>query len=116
MVVHAFGYVAGWLGLAAVAEFLMNSSLTRDLIFTALFLCTTGWVVLQGIENGIERWSKRLMPTLVLLLVGLIIYMGTLAGASDCFTVYLVPDFSQLSDPSIYLAAMGQAFFRCRSA
>ena len=111
MVVHALGYVASWLGLTMIAEFLMTSSLWRDLLFTALFLCVTGWVVLQGIEHGIERWSKRLMPTLVVLLLGLIAYMGTLAGASDGFQVYLVPDFSQLSDPSIYLAAMGQAFF-----
>lgn len=111
MVVHALGYLASAAELTTVAEFLLTSSLTRDLVFTALFLLTTGLVVLQGIENGIERWSKRLMPTLVVLLLGLIIYMSTLAGASKGFDTYLIPQFSQLTDPDIYLAAMGQAFF-----
>lgn len=111
MVVHALGYIAIALGWSSVSDFLLTSSIVRDLIFTGLFLLTTGWVVLQGIEQGIERWSKRLMPTLVILLLGLIGYMATLPGADEGFKTYLVPDFSQLSDPQIYLAAMGQAFF-----
>lgn len=111
MLVHALGYIATLLGWPAVADFLFTGSMIRDLSFTALFLITTGWVVLQGVEYGIERWSKRLMPTLVVLLIGLIVYMGSLDGASDGFQAYLVPQFSQLTDPDIYLAAMGQAFF-----
>ncbi|WP_198678658.1 sodium-dependent transporter [Idiomarina seosinensis] len=111
MLVHALGYIANLFELTSVADFLFNGSLIRDLSFTALFLITTGWVVLQGIEHGIERWSKRLMPTLIVLLLGLIVYIGSLAGASKGFDTYLIPDFAQLSDPNIYLAAMGQAFF-----
>ena len=62
-------------------------------------------------EKGIERWSKRLMPTLVVLLVGLIIYMLTLPGASVGLERYLIPDFTQITNTSILVAAMGQAFF-----
>ncbi|ATZ72953.1 sodium-dependent transporter [Idiomarina sp. X4] len=111
MVVHALGFLAKGVGLASVSEFLLNSSMPRDLIFTGLFLTATALVVFQGVEKGIERWSKRLMPTLVILLVGLIIYMMTLPGASVGLERYLVPDFTQITNTSILVAAMGQAFF-----
>ena len=111
MVVHALGFLAKGIGLTSVSEFLLNSSMPRDLIFTGLFLTATALVVFQGVEKGIERWSKRLMPTLVVLLVGLIIYMLTLPGASVGLERYLVPDFTQITNTSILVAAMGQAFF-----
>ena len=111
MVVHALGFLAKGVGLTSVSEFLLNSSMPRDLIFTGLFLTATALVVFQGVEKGIERWSKRLMPTLVILLVGLIIYMLTLPGASVGLERYLVPDFTQITNTSILVAAMGQAFF-----
>ncbi|MCJ8317409.1 sodium-dependent transporter [Idiomarina sp.] len=111
MVVHALGFLAKGVGLTSVSEFLLNSSMPRDLIFTGLFLTATALVVFQGVEKGIERWSKRLMPTLVVLLVGLIIYMLTLPGASVGLERYLVPDFTQITNTSILVAAMGQAFF-----
>ncbi|MGO1329420.1 MAG: sodium-dependent transporter, partial [Idiomarina loihiensis] len=111
MLVHALGFLARGFGIEVAAEFLLNSSLTRDLIFTAIFLFATAYVVFQGVEKGIERWSKRLMPTLVVLLVALIAYMLTLPGADEGLTKYLVPDFSLMTDTSILVAAMGQAFF-----
>ena len=111
MVVHALGFLAKGVGLTSVSEFLLNSSMPRDLIFTGLFLTATALVVFQGVEKGIERWSKRLMPTLVVLLVGLIIYMLTLPGASVGLERYLIPDFTQITNTSILVAAMGQAFF-----
>ncbi|WP_300320602.1 sodium-dependent transporter [Idiomarina sp.] len=111
MVVHALGFLAKGVGFTSVSEFLLNSSMPRDLIFTGLFLTATALVVFQGVEKGIERWSKRLMPTLVILLVGLIIYMLTLPGASVGLERYLVPDFTQITNTSILVAAMGQAFF-----
>lgn len=111
MLVHALGFLARGFGIEVAAEFLLNSSLTRDLIFTAVFLLATAYVVFQGVEKGIERWSKRLMPTLVVLLVALIAYMLTLPGADEGLKKYLVPDFSLMTDTSILVAAMGQAFF-----
>lgn len=111
MVVHALGFLAKGIGVISVADFLLTSSMPRDLIFTGLFLTATALVVFQGVEKGIERWSKRLMPTLVVLLVGLIIYMMTLPGASVGLKRYLIPDFTQITNTSILVAAMGQAFF-----
>lgn len=77
--------------------------------FTA-FLFLTTFVVLGGVEKGIERWSKFLMPLLFLILLGLIGYNITLEGAAAGIEFYLKPDFSKIEGATI-LAAMGQAFF-----
>lgn len=77
--------------------------------FTA-FLLLTMYVVLGGVERGIERWSKLLMPALLTILVLLIGYNLTLDGAMKGVEFYLNPDFSKISG-STFLAALGQAFF-----
>ncbi len=77
--------------------------------FTAFLLLTT-LVVLGGVEKGIERWSKFLMPMLFLLLIALIGYSLTLEGAAAGIEFYLKPDFGKITGSTI-LAAMGQAFF-----
>tara|TARA_Y100001956_G_C4107062_1_gene180528 strand:- start:741 stop:1616 length:876 start_codon:yes stop_codon:yes gene_type:complete len=74
-------------------------------------LLLTASIILQGVKSGIEAWSRRLMPLLLLLLIGLIGYMATLDGAIEGFKAYLVPDFSKVTDPDLVIAAMGQAFF-----
>ncbi|MBI2619598.1 MAG: sodium-dependent transporter [Ignavibacteriales bacterium] len=74
------------------------------------FLCLTVIVVLGGVEKGIERWSKFLMPALFVLLLSLISYNLTLEGSSAGVEFYLKPDFSKIHGSTI-LAALGQAFF-----
>ncbi len=76
----------------------------------ALFLGLTMLVVLGGVEQGIERWSKVLMPLLLLLLAVLIVRSVTLPGAEKGLVFYLKPDFSKVS-PEVVMAALGQAFF-----
>jgi NSS family neurotransmitter:Na+ symporter len=61
--------------------------------------------------QGIEKWSSRLMPSLFLLMGALIIYVLTQEGAMEGLKHYLVPDFSQITDPKLIVSAMGQAFF-----
>ena len=53
-------------------------------------------VVLGGVEDGIERWSRRLMPLLIVTLIALSGYVLTLEGALAGLEVYLLPDFSKL--------------------
>jgi NSS family neurotransmitter:Na+ symporter len=77
--------------------------------FTA-FLLLTLLVVWGGVEKGIERWSKFLMPALFTLLLFLIGYNLTLDNAMAGVEFYLKPDFSKIQGSTI-LAAMGQAFF-----
>ncbi len=77
--------------------------------FTAFLLLTT-FVVLGGVEKGIERWSKILMPLLFLILAGLVVFSLSLEGAGKGVEFYLQPDFSKIHGSTV-LAALGQAFF-----
>ncbi|HPR65155.1 MAG TPA: sodium-dependent transporter [Thermoanaerobaculia bacterium] len=78
--------------------------------YHALFMVITMIVVAGGVEKGIERWCKFLMPTLFGLLILLVIRSVTLEGAGAGLSFYLHPDFSKL-DAGVILSAMGQAFF-----
>ncbi|MCI0434096.1 MAG: sodium-dependent transporter [Gemmatimonadetes bacterium] len=75
-----------------------------------LFMIITILVVVGGVRDGIERWTKVLMPGLAVLLVLLVIRAVTLSGAGAGLSFYLNPDFSQI-DGGVVLAAAGQAFF-----
>lgn len=75
-----------------------------------LFLCITGIVVMLGVEKGVEKVSRILMPILVVLTVGMAIYSLTLPHAIDGVKYYLIPDFSRFSANTV-LAALGQLFY-----
>lgn len=75
-----------------------------------VFMALTIAVVLGGVKDGIERWSKVLMPALFVLLVGLALRAVTLSGAREGLVFYLHPDVSKIS-AAVVLAALGQAFF-----
>jgi len=74
------------------------------------FMILTVYVVLGGVRDGIERWTKVLMPVLFLLLVLLAIRAVTLSGAGAGLEFYFKPDFSKVTG-AVVLAAIGQAFF-----
>ncbi len=75
-----------------------------------VFMVLTVLVVLGGVRDGIERWTKILMPMLFALLVLLAIRAVTLSGAGAGLDFYLKPDFGVVTGATV-LAAMGQAFF-----
>lgn len=78
--------------------------------FHLVFMILCVLIVYKGIQSGIERWSKILMPVLFFLLVVLIIRGLTLPGALEGVRFYLSPDFSKISADSVLLA-LGHAFF-----
>lgn len=83
---------------------------SQTTIYTFLFLFFTIYIVLQGINKGIERYSVFMMPTLFILIVILMIRSITLENAIDGIIWYIKPDFSKLNQ-SVIMAALGQAFF-----
>lgn len=85
-----------------------NSTLV--IVAQAAFLAITILVVAKGIQNGIERASKILMPALFVLFVILIVRSLTLDNAMEGVKFFLKPDFSNITSESI-LFAMGQSFF-----
>lgn len=75
-----------------------------------LYVFLTGLVVLSGVEKGIEKASRILMPVLVVLSLVVAGYSLTIPGAMDGLKFYLLPDFSRFS-PMTVLGAMGQLFY-----
>ena len=67
-------------------------------------------VVVFGVEKGIERLSKILMPALFVLLIAICVYMLTIPGISDGLAYYLVPDFDKLSFSTL-AGAVSQLFY-----
>lgn len=77
-------------------------------VFTAL---VTGGIVSLGLRNGIERISTLLIPVCVVILIILAVYGAFLPGFPRAMEFLFTPDFSVLSNPLIWSAAFGQAFF-----
>ncbi|MCP3966990.1 MAG: sodium-dependent transporter [Lentisphaerae bacterium] len=74
------------------------------------FLLICALIIVRGVRNGIEKWSKILMPILFVLMVILILRGLTLPGALKGVSFFLSPKFSELSAKGV-LTAMGLAFF-----
>lgn len=74
------------------------------------FVLITHYVVAKGVNDGIERASKLLMPLLLFLLIILVIASCLLPGASKGIDFLLKPDFTKVSS-EVFLEALGQAFF-----
>ncbi|TWX72835.1 sodium-dependent transporter [Colwellia sp. C1TZA3] len=123
LILSFYGILAGWmmsfaiepittiLGFNEASSWLTSQSIARNLIFSALFMMLTIAIIRRGVEQGIEKWSKRLMPMLIGLLILLIFYVFTLEGAEAGFAAYLNPDISRLFEPDLLISALGQAFF-----
>lgn len=81
-----------------------------QILLPAFFLTMTSYVIYRGVKGGIERFSKILMPILLVILFFLVARSVTLPGASQGLSFYLKPDFSKI-DFSTILEALGQALF-----
>lgn len=79
-------------------------------LWTMLFLVICCVIVALGIEKGIERYSKIMMPVMVVLLIGLAVYSTSLSGFGDGARFLFKPDFSKVEGMTV-LKALGQAFF-----
>ncbi|MDO6444540.1 sodium-dependent transporter [Colwellia sp. 1_MG-2023] len=123
LILSFYGILAGWMisyaiepvakviGSDATATWVISQSLPRNIMFTAIFMFLTVFVIRRGVEDGIEKWSKRLMPLLITLLIILIGYVFTLDGATEGLNAYLNPDISRVLEPDLLISALGQAFF-----
>ena len=111
MIAHFFDGFAQILELNTISNWLVTDAPIRSSLFVILFILFTVNIISAGVENGIEKWASRLMPSLIVLLILLIFYVISLPGAMEGLRVYLIPDFSRLSDPTLLVDAMGQAFF-----
>ncbi len=82
----------------------------RPILWLVLFLLATHYVIVKGVEKGIEKSAKIMMPVLFLLLLVLTACSISLPGAGAGIEFLLKPDFSKV-DSTVLLNATGQAFF-----
>ncbi len=81
-----------------------------NLIFSLVFMVLTALIVSQGIQKGIEAANKIMMPSLYLILLGIIVYSLSLPNALSGVRFYLVPDLSELNVGTV-VDGLKQAFF-----
>lgn len=122
LILSFYAIVAGWLvgsffssgldllGLNSAGHWLTTFGTERNLVLMIAFMALTMFVVRNGVANGIEKWSTRLMPLLFVLFGLLTMYIFTQEGAWEGLKMYLIPDISHLT-PKLIVSAMGQAFF-----
>ncbi len=102
------GDVTGEMTDKIFSDFVANPFLVLLLLFVVIGLTT--FIISRGVKSGIERWTKVLMPILLLLILFLAVRALTLPGAEKGVAFYLKPDFSKLNG-TVILFALGQAFF-----
>ena len=108
-------FVSGNAASAATEDYFASftASAGQSILFFAVFIGITAVVVLFGVEKGIEKVSKIMMPVLVVLSLGIAAYVcisNGIKGEWDGILYYIKPDFSHFSIMTI-VAAMGQLFY-----
>ena len=112
-------------GAAAAEDGFFGAFITSNgspIIFHVIFLLATAYVVYRGVEEGIEKLSRFLMPVLVILVIGIAIFSLTLRGDAaesgrtgiEGLFVYIIPNFEGVTFSkfcSIVMDAMGQLFY-----
>lgn len=110
---YFFGFVTGD-ATAMAADGYFNQyigTVGEPIFWFALFIGATAIIVLCGVEKGIEKVSKFMMPILILLTLFIAIYtICTMDGAWDGVLYYITPDVSHFSIMTV-VAAMGQLFY-----
>lgn len=137
LIMTYYSVIGGWIskyfslylfsgGESAAEDGFFTSFITSPVspvVFTLLFLALTAWVVYRGVEKGIEKYSRFIMPGLFLLIIGIALFSLTLSSTDASgvtrtglqgLVIYLKPDFTGLTFPrflNIVLDAMSQLFF-----
>jgi NSS family neurotransmitter:Na+ symporter len=121
-----YSVVIGWILNYIVTSFLTLPSSVKEAenIFTSmlhsdfyvqLFYHTISFIIItyvlnRGLKGGIEKMNLILMPTLMLILVGMFTYATTLGAFSQALSFMFMPDFSKI-DSEAFVIAVGHAFF-----
>ena len=132
-----YSVIGGWItkyfvsyiisdGKDAATDGYFTAFITSDIapiVFMLVFLALTAWIVYRGVEKGIEKFSKIIMPGLILLILVIAIFSltlthtdadGTVRTGMEGLVFYVKPDFSGLTVKrflEILLDAMSQLFF-----
>ncbi len=83
----------------------------RQAIYTVAFVLLTHIIIARGVEKGIEKASKVMMPALFIILIIMAVRVAFMPGAAEGYRFFLNPDFSKAFSAETIFAAIGQAFF-----
>ena len=137
LIMTYYSVIGGWIlkylsafivsdGTAAAQDGYFTSFITAPvapIVFMLVFLAITAWVVYRGVEKGIEKFSRIIMPGLILLIIAIAIFSltlsytdgdGTVRTGLMGLSVYLKPNFEGLTVKrflEVLLDAMSQLFF-----
>jgi NSS family neurotransmitter:Na+ symporter len=127
LILSYYSVVAGWtleyiwqaatnaLAGKTSAEYIANfnsfaANPWRPLLWFVVFMLITHYIIVKGVEKGIEKSSKIMMPALFIIVIILVGCSISLPGSSKGLEFLLKPDFSKITSET-FLDAMGQAFF-----
>ena len=134
LIMTYYSVIGGWIakyfavylvsdGTQAAQDGFFTSFITSQvspIVFMLLFLALTAWVVYRGVEKGIEKYSRYIMPVLLLLVIGIAVFSLTLSHTDDSgvtrtgLQCLVKPDFTGMTLRSflnVVLDAMSQLFF-----
>ena len=83
----------------------------RPMMYCVLFILMTHFIVSRGVEKGIERASKIMMPVLLIILIIMAVRVAFMPGAAEGYRFFLSCDFEKAFSADTIMMAMGQAFF-----
>lgn len=107
------GFIVGQAGIMADDGFfsVYIEQAAEPVAWFLIFMAITAVIVLFGVEKGIEKVSKIMMPILVVLIFAISLYtIFSMPGAVEGVLYYITPDFSKFSVMTV-VAAMGQLFY-----
>lgn len=104
-------FLRGTVPIDTAAHFGAISEGPGAIVAHLIGMLITVFVIIGGVQKGIERVSVVLMPVLFLLIAALAVWAATLSGAGPGYAFYLRPDLSQVFHTKTITGAAGQAFF-----
>lgn len=109
---YLIGYLSGsFSGDNVGAHFsTFTKSPIKPIVYHVIFLGVTVMILWTGVKNGIERYSKILLPVLFIMIIGLAIYSLLLPGSGEGVRFMLMPKLSDIT-PNVILDALGQGLF-----
>ena len=129
VILSFYGVVGGWImkyiiisvtggfkelaGDPAAAGSVFNNFITgtwSPIFFQVIFMTVCIWVIVNGVKGGIEKWSKIMMPLIIILLGAIAVRGMTLPGGMEGISFLFKPRFEDLTASSVVLA-LGHSFF-----
>jgi len=129
VILSFYGVVGGWIlkyiivsitggfnvlkGNPEAAGNVFNNFITgtwSPVLYQVIFMAVCIWVIVHGVKGGIEKWSKVMMPLIIILLAVLAVRGITLKGGLEGISFLFKPRFEDLTASAIVLA-LGHAFF-----